>query len=275
MRENHFTSDFRRVKMANSRDPRMAKVYDKKSIYYHCVSLKKLLSQEEQALMQPLEDSLRQQDKLRPPYGECHHCHDTGHWIGDCHEAQKLREQQMSTDKKPTYGQCYICRFEDHWAPNCHKREEDLMNDKESQPKLVDYSDPESSDDEDNIRPPPRKRRPMVIYSDDEDEEELTSQQSSVSTEKQKSSVSTEKQQSSVSTEKPSRKQKASGISDITPKKRRLDTRKMKKVSRGKKTYCFICKSASHLPRSCTEMVTENWDKQISCDEPDSIVHIH
>ena len=65
MRENHFTSDFRRVKMANSRDPRMAKVYDKKSIYYHCVSLKKLLSQEEQALMQPLEDSLRQQDKLR------------------------------------------------------------------------------------------------------------------------------------------------------------------------------------------------------------------
>ena len=55
--------------MANSRDPRMAKVYDKKSIYYHCVSLKKLLSQEEQALMQPLEDSLRQQDKLTPPYG--------------------------------------------------------------------------------------------------------------------------------------------------------------------------------------------------------------
>ena len=107
MRENHFTSDFRRVKMANSRDPRMAKVYDKKSIYYHCVSLKKLLSQEEQALMQPLEDSLRQQDKLRPPYGECHHCHDTGHWIGDCPEAKKLREQQMSTDKKkPAYGQC-------------------------------------------------------------------------------------------------------------------------------------------------------------------------
>ena len=106
MRKNHFTSDFQRVKMANSRDPRMAKVYDKKSIYYHCVSLKKLLSQEEQALMQPLEDSLRQQDKLRPPYGECHHCHDTGHWIGDCPEAKKLREQQMSTDKKkPAYGQ--------------------------------------------------------------------------------------------------------------------------------------------------------------------------
>ena len=49
--------------MANSRDPRMAKAYDKKSIYYHCVSLKKLLSQEEQALMQPLENSLIEQSK--------------------------------------------------------------------------------------------------------------------------------------------------------------------------------------------------------------------
>ena len=220
--------------------------------------------------MQPLEDSLRQQDKLRPPYGECHHCHDRGHWIGDCPEAQKLREQQMSTDKKPTYGQCYICRFEDHWAPNCNKREEDLMNDEEYQPKLVDYSDSESSDDEDNIRPPQRKRRVMLIYSDDG---ELTSHQSSVSTEKQQI-------ESSVSTEKRSRKRKASDVSDTTPKRRRLDTRKMKTVSHGKtrkKTYCFICKSASHSPRSCTEMVMENRDKPISCDEPDSdsLVHIH
>ena len=142
MRENYFTSDFRRVKMANSRDPRMAKVYDKKSIYYHCVSFKKLLSQEEQALLLPLEDSLRQQDKFRPPYGECHYCHDTGHWLGDCPEAQKLREQQMLTDKKPTYGQCYICGLEDHWAQNCPKREEDLMNDKE----LI-YSDDEDTED--------------------------------------------------------------------------------------------------------------------------------
>ena len=227
MRENHFTSDFQRVKMANSRDPRMAKVYDKKSIYYHCVSLKKLLSQEEQALMQPLEDSLRQQDKLRPPYGECHHCHDTGHWIGDCPEAKKLREQQMSTDKKkPAYGQCFICGLADHWAPNCPKREEDF-----------------------------------------------TSQQFS---------ISTEKQQSSVSTAKPSRKRKAPepDISDISPKRRRLDTRSKKTAIRtktGKKPYCFICKSDSHSPRSCTEMVAENWDKVISHDEPDSdsIVHIH
>ena len=196
MRENHFTSDFQRVKVANSRDPRMAKVYDKKSIYYHCVSLKKLLSQEEQALMQPLEDSLRQQDKLRPPYGECHHCHDTGHWIGDCPEAKKLREQQMSTDKKkPAYGQCFICGLADHWAPNCPKREEDF-----------------------------------------------TSQQSS---------ISTEKQQSSVSTAKPSRKRKAPepDISDISPKRRRLDTRSTAiRTKTGKKPYCFICKSDSHSP---------------------------
>ena len=258
--------------MANSRDPRMAKVYDKKSIYYHCVSLKKLLSQDEQALMQPLEDSLRQQDKLRPPYGECHHCHDTGHWLGDCPEAKKLREQQMSTNKKPTYGQCYICGLGDHWAPNCLKREEDLMIDRESEPKIVYYSDSESSDDEDNIRPPQRKRRAMVIYSDEEDEEESTSQQSSVSTEKQQT-------ESSVSTGKPSRKRKASDVSDISSKRRRLDTRSKKTISHGKtgkKTYCFICNSASHSPRSCTEMVMENRDKPLSCDEPDSdsLVHI-
>ena len=211
----------------------MAKVFDKKSIFCHCVSLKKHLSQEEQALMQPLEDSLRQQDKLNQPYGECYHCHDMGHWIGDCPEAKKLREQQMSTDNEPAY-----------------------------QPKLVDYSDTESSDDEDNIRPPPRKRRPMVIYSDDEDEGELNSQQST------------------VSTEKPSTKRKASDISNISPKRRRLGTHKMKTVNQaktGKKTYCFICKSASRLPESCTEKVTDNWDKPISYDEPysDSKVHIH
>ena len=33
--------------MANSRDPRMTEVFDKKRIYYHCVSLKKHLSEEE------------------------------------------------------------------------------------------------------------------------------------------------------------------------------------------------------------------------------------
>ena len=48
-------------------------------------------------------------------------------------------------------------------------------DDKDPQPKLVDYSDTESSDDEDDIRPPPRKRRAMTMYSDDKDDEDLTS----------------------------------------------------------------------------------------------------
>ena len=48
-------------------------------------------------------------------------------------------------------------------------------DDKEPQPKLVDYSDTESSDDEDDIKPPPRKRRARTMYSDDEDDEDLTS----------------------------------------------------------------------------------------------------
>ena len=103
---------------------RPGKVYDMKNFCYHCVSLMKLLSQEEQALMQLLEDTLRQQDKLKPPYGECHHFHDTEHWIGDCPEAKNFREQHMSTNKKPANGQCYICGLEDHWALNCLKREE-------------------------------------------------------------------------------------------------------------------------------------------------------
>ena len=157
--------------------------------------------------------------QVEAPYGECHHCHDTGHWIGDCPDAKKLKEQQKSTNKKPAYEQCYTCGLEDHWAPNCPKREEDF-----------------------------------------------TSQQSS---------VSTEKQQSSVSTKKPSRKRKASEIdifdfdinSDSTPKRRRLDTRSKKTVIRGKKPYSFICKSDSHTPRSCTEMVKENSDKMIPSDE--------
>ena len=59
------------------------------------------------------------------------------------------------------------------------KRQRDIIpptsDDEEPQPKLVDYSDTESSDDEHDIRPPPRKRRAMTMYSDDEDDEDLTS----------------------------------------------------------------------------------------------------
>ena len=64
-------------------------------------------------------------------------------------------------------------------------------DDEEYQPKLVDYSDTESSDDEDNIKPPPRKRRPMVIYSDTEssDDEDLTSYYSIKTVNKKKSRI--------------------------------------------------------------------------------------
>ena len=133
MREKHFIFYFLRLKIANNRDPRMTKIYDKKSIYYHCVSLKYILSEEEQALMQPLEDSFRQQEKLKPSYGKCHRCHDTGHLIGDCLEAKKLRVQQMSTfKKKPAYEQCYICGIADHWAPHCPIRAEDFTSQQSS-----------------------------------------------------------------------------------------------------------------------------------------------
>ena len=163
-------------------------------------------------------------------------------------------------------------------------------DDEESQPKLklVGYSDTESSDDEDDISPPQRKRRAMTFYSDDGDEEEVTSQETetSESTEKQQtgSSESTEKQQpgSSVSTEKPSRKRMVSkhDVSDISPKRRRVDTRNIEAaipVKTEKKPYCFIGKSDSHTPRSCTEIVTNNWDKPIPFDETDSDskMHIH
>ena len=68
-------------------------------------------------------------------------------------------------------------------------------------------------------------------------------------------------------------KRKPSDISDINPKKRRLDTRSKKTANPWKEALWF------HLfsPPSCTEMVTENRYKPISCDEPDSdsLVHIH
>ena len=136
----------------------MSKVYDMKSFCYHCVSLMKLLSQEEQALMQPLEDTLRQQDKLKPLYGECHHFHDTEHWT----EAKNFREQQMSTNKKPAYGQCYICGLEDHWALNCPKREERRRVFFSSQKSLVS-TEKQQTKSSVGTKKPSRKRKASEI----------------------------------------------------------------------------------------------------------------
>ena len=60
-------------------DPRMTKTEDPKSIYYQYSSLKKLLSEEDIQLMQPLEDSLKQQGQLKPQFGKCYFCKDPTH----------------------------------------------------------------------------------------------------------------------------------------------------------------------------------------------------
>ena len=107
-----------------STDPRMTKVKDPKSIYYQYSSLKKLLSEEDIQLMQPLEDSLKQQGQLKLPFGKCYFCKDPTHWIGDCPEANKPRSQQATEQKKPPFRQCYTCGSPNHWAPDCpHKNE--------------------------------------------------------------------------------------------------------------------------------------------------------
>ena len=105
---DHFTSDYQGVNMSSNKstDPRMTKVKDPKSIYYQYSSLKKLLSEEDIQLMQPLEDSLKQQGQLKPPFGKCYFCKDPTHWIGDCPEANKPRSQQATEQKKPPFGQC-------------------------------------------------------------------------------------------------------------------------------------------------------------------------
>ena len=89
-------------------DPRMTKAEDPKSIYYQYSSLKKLLSKQDIQLMQPLEDSLKQQGQLKPPFGKCYFCKDPTHWTGDCPEAKKPRSQStVATEKKKSpFGQC-------------------------------------------------------------------------------------------------------------------------------------------------------------------------
>ena len=57
--EHHSTSNRQGVNM----DSTMAK-----SIYYHFTSLKKLLSSDEIQQMKPLEDALKSQGKLNPPF---------------------------------------------------------------------------------------------------------------------------------------------------------------------------------------------------------------
>ena len=124
-------------------DPRMTKTEDPKSIYYQYSSLKKLLSEEDIQLMQPLEDSLKQQGQLKPPFGKCYFCKDPSHWIGDCPEAKKPRSQQAAEQKKPPFGQCYNCGSPNHWAPDCpHKNE---MDSSSISPSSIEKQQPSTS----------------------------------------------------------------------------------------------------------------------------------
>ena len=104
-------------------DPRMTKTEDPKSIYYLYSSLKNSYLKVIQ-LIQSLEDSLKQQGQLKPPFGKCYFCKDPTHWIGDCSEAKKPRNQSIVAieKKKPPFGQSYNCGSPSHRAPDCpHK----------------------------------------------------------------------------------------------------------------------------------------------------------
>ena len=96
--------------------------------------------------MQPLEDSLKQQGQLSPPFGNCYFCKDHTHWIDDCPEAKKLRNQStVATEKKkPPFGQCYDCGSPNHWAPDCpHKNETEFSN--VSPPSTLEKQQPSNS----------------------------------------------------------------------------------------------------------------------------------
>ena len=104
---NHSTSDYQREQQS-----KMAK--ETKSIYYHYTFLKKQLSDEDIQLIKPLEDSLRQQGKLKPAFGSCYYCHSTSHWASDC-----------SVKKN---GECFKCGSLDHWASDCTMKDDEPLD---------------------------------------------------------------------------------------------------------------------------------------------------
>ena len=113
--QNHSTSNSQRVNM----DSTMSS--EAKSIYYHFISLKKLLTTDELQQLKPLEDTLKAQGKLIPPFGQCYYCKETTHWASDCLKLKLAREQP---DAKPAHGQCFKCGSFDHWASKCPQKDE-------------------------------------------------------------------------------------------------------------------------------------------------------
>ena len=102
--------------------------------------------------MKPLEDALKSQGKLNPPFGQCYYCKENTHCASDCLKLKMHREQSNQTmdnasnvehslgqrlfetkngqrTVKPDYGQCFKCEKPDHWARDCPENSVDKQLD--------------------------------------------------------------------------------------------------------------------------------------------------
>ena len=251
-----------------STDPRMTKVEDPKSIYYQYSSLKKLLSEEDIQLMQPLEDSLKQQDQLKPPFGKCYFCKDPTHWIGDCPEAKKPRSQQASEQKKPPFGQCYTCGSPNHWAPDCPQKNE-MDSSSVSPSSTLEKQQPSTSTESSTVATEKLKRpfgqccncrSPNHWTPDCPLKNEIGSSSISPGTlEKQQPSTSTE-----ISTSRKRKLPDTDSEETVPSKKMKTCAGSRKKTSR--KQHCFVCKSDSHRAKDCSDIVVDR-SEQAATDE--------
>ena len=152
--QNHSASNRQRVNM----DSTMSS--ETKSIYYHFISLKKLLTTDELQQLKPLEDTLKAQGKLVPPFGQCYYCKETTHWASDCLKLKLAREQP---DGKPAHGQCFKCGSFDHWASKCPQKDETkpekISTSTESTAVVEKTNKRKRMCDEDVAEPTPSKQR--------------------------------------------------------------------------------------------------------------------
>ena len=149
--QNHSTSN-------RQRDSTMSS--EAKSIYYHFISLKKLLTTDEVQQLKPLEDTLKAQGKLVPPFGQCYYCKETTHWASDCLKLKLAREQP---DGKPAHGQCFKCGSFNHWASKCPQKDETkpekISTSTESTAVVEKTNKRKRMCDEDVAEPTPSKQR--------------------------------------------------------------------------------------------------------------------
>ena len=114
-----------------------------KSIYFHFTSLKKLLSSDEIQQMKQLEDALKSQGKLNPPFGQCYYCKENTHWASDCLKLKMARQQSKTTDK-PDYGH-FKCGKPDHWARDCPEMSRDKQLDIPPTPRCLETQEATTS----------------------------------------------------------------------------------------------------------------------------------